>query len=141
MMKIIIGYPPNYNEIAKVLTVRPRTIFTYGEAIYNPLGARITGDLIAHEEVHMRQQGALPHVWWKRYLSEPLFRLDQEREAYGRQFQYICAQNPNRNFQFQVLRALALLLAGPMYGNLTDIETAMELIRYESKSVGHTDTK
>jgi hypothetical protein len=128
-MKIIISYPPNYKEITAVLTPNPRAIFTYGSSIYNPSGSHVTKDLIAHEEVHERQQNGDPKTWWKRYLSEPQFRLQQETEAYKRQYQYLCSTNTNRNYQFQILQALAMILASPMYGNLTTIEEAMRLIK------------
>lgn len=128
-MKIEVGYPPNFKEISAVLAPSLRAIFTWGNIIYNPSGTHVTKDLIAHEEVHERQQGGLPHVWWERYLIDSQFRLQEETEAYARQYQYICSQNTNRNYQFQVLQALAMILASPMYGNLTTIEEAMRLIK------------
>lgn len=128
-MKIVVAYPPMYNQIAAKFEVGPRTIFAWHDRIYNPGGGRITNDLIAHEEVHMVQQNGMPATWWRRYLDEAGFRLSQEIEAYGRQYQYICSRNPNRNFQFQVLQALSLHLAGPMYGRMTSLDEAMKSIK------------
>src|ERR1700694_32922 len=128
-MDIVVGYPPIYKEIAAKFLLGPGTIFTWGSIIYNPSGKHVTKDLIAHEEVHMVQQDNMPEAWWRKYLIEPEFRLSQEAEAYGRQYQYICSQNHNRNFQFQVLQGLSLFLSGPMYGFVCSQTTAMELIR------------
>lgn len=129
VIKVVVDYPPIYAEIAARFKVGPRTIFAWGDTIYNPGGGHITRDLIAHEEVHMIQQAGNPEAWWRRYLSDPEFLLSQEVEAYARQYQYICSENPNRNYRFQVLQALAMYLASPMYGNVTTIERAMELIK------------
>lgn len=120
-----------YSEISAILSPGPHAIYAWGDKIYNPSKTHVTKDLVAHELVHARQQELLggPEIWWRRYLDKPEFRLSQEAEAYGRQYQYLCSQNPNRNFQFQVLEAMALLLAGPMYGRLTTVEYAMQLIK------------
>ena len=128
-MKIVISYPPNFNEITAVLTPNPRAIFTYGSTIYNPGGGRVTKDLIVHEEVHEMQQNGDPVTWWKWYLKDPQFRLQEEAHAYSRQYQYLCSQNPNRNYQFQILQALAMILASPMYNCSISIEEAMRLIK------------
>lgn len=128
-MKIEIGFPPMYREIAARFTLSDRTIFCWDETIFNPSGMKLPKDLIAHEEVHMVQQNRMPATWWRRYLDDSEFRLAQEAEAYGRQYEYVCSENPNRNYQFQVLQALAMHLAGPMYGRMVTIEAAMGLIR------------
>lgn len=128
-MKVVVGYPPMYDEIAAAFEISPRAIFAWGDIIYNPSKGRVSKDLIAHEEVHMEQQAGEPVRWWKRYIAEDQFRLDQEVEAYRRQYQFLCSQNRNRNYQFQVLAAMALLLSGPMYGYLTSQSNAMELIK------------
>jgi hypothetical protein len=133
-VEIIVAFPPNYSEIANKFQVTPRTIYAYGDKIYNPSGMRISGDLMAHEKVHSKQQAAFGSVekWWAKYLSDEVFVLNQESEAYGRQYAYLCSQNPNRNLQFEILKALALLLAGPMYGFVIGVEAAMTLIREQS---------
>ena len=128
-MKIVVGYPPNFKEISATLTPSPRAIFTWGNIIYNPSGAHVTKDLIAHEEVHERQQNSAPETWWNWYLTDPQFRLQEEAEAYARQYQYICSGNTNRNYQFQVLQALAMILASPMYNCSISVEEAMRLIK------------
>lgn len=128
-MDIVVAYPPMYDQIAAKFDLGPRTIFTWHDKIYNPSGGRVSGDLMAHEIIHMVQQNGFPATWWRRYLDESEFRLDQEVQAYGRQYEYLCSQNSNRNFQFQVLMQLGLFLSGPMYGNLTTLENATQLIR------------
>jgi hypothetical protein len=130
-MDIVVAHPPNFKEITAKFEVGSRTIYAWGWTIFNPSGGRVSKDLIVHETVHATQQALMggPQAWWRRYLDEPEFLLAQEAEAYNRQYRYICSQNLNHNYQFQVLQALALHLAGPMYGHVTTLDQAMELIR------------
>lgn len=89
-MKVIDGYPPNYEEIKIIFPALPRgTAFCYGDTIYNPSGREILPDKDLHEQVHSGQQGSDPEAWWSRYLTDPEFRLSQELEAYGTQFAFV----------------------------------------------------
>jgi hypothetical protein len=40
-MKQIQGYPPNIDRIKEVFPIGPRTVFTYGDTLYNPNGGFI----------------------------------------------------------------------------------------------------
>jgi len=127
-----------------------RTFWTYGNAIYNPGRGEIPKHILAHEETHMRQQEEycviIKHTsvgkstdpiekkegkdeWWKRYLTDPRFRLEQEAEAYGAQYRYYCkAISGDRNQQARFLHMLAGQLSGPLYQLAVTQAQARELI-------------
>lgn len=98
----------------------------------------LTPDLIVHEETHGEQQDMHPDVakiWWERYLHDPEFRVEQEAEAYGAQYRFICRQKKDRNARTRWLNTLANALSGPMYGNVCSYAEAIEKIRtYASNS-------
>lgn len=117
-MKVVIGKPPNYDEIAHHFDLKDHNVvFTYGNTLYNPGGKEIQEHLMKHEEVHARQQ-TVPHEWWKKYLADSKFRLEQELEAYGEQYKYASKVLKDRNVLYNFLRRIASDLAGPIYGNV-----------------------
>jgi hypothetical protein len=80
----------------------------------------------------MEQQECHPDVaklWWKRYIQDVDFRLDQECEAYGAQYKLICQMVKDRNRQAKNLWAMADILAGPLYGNIVGRTEAMKRIK------------
>ena len=129
-MKIIYSNPPNHAQICKVFEVRgsKSVVFTYGDTIYNPGGGEISNDLYAHEKVHMKQQGDDPATWWAKYLVDKKFRLDQEVEAYRKQWRYFVEHNYNTKARGSLLNKIASDLAGPIYGNIVDLKGAIKLI-------------
>src|SRR5260221_4073121 len=133
--EIVVDYPPNFKELSKRFAINPKAIYAWSPKIYNPAKRFVSTDLIEHEKVHITRQDAMggPQFWWEKYLDDAEFRLDEEARAYGRQFSYSCTQNRDRNFQFRFLLGLANTLAGPMYGNITTTERAVELIKSMSK--------
>lgn len=132
-MKIINERPPIYEAVLMAgLRFNPeRTFFAYHDAIYNPAGIEISEDVKAHEAVHLAQQeeagGA--EIWWSRYLSEPLFRIDQEADAYATQYAFICSFVGDRNQRVRILLDLARKLAGPMYGSMITVSAAQKMIK------------
>lgn len=119
--------PPNYGKLVEVFGAGAlrRAVFTYGDTIYNPKGGRITPDLMAHEQVHERQQAAIGvEVWWGRFLADPSFRLEQELEAYRTQFHSV----PGRKNRRELLPHIVRSLAGPLYGNIISKAKAKELV-------------
>jgi hypothetical protein len=93
------------------------TLYTYGDTIYNPAGLDLRQEFIEHESVHARQQAEIggPDVWWGKYFTDPIFRITQEAEAYGRQHAYICTVMKDRNKRAKHLWILASYLASPLY--------------------------
>lgn len=132
-MKILIADPPNIEAIKARFAIRPedRVIFTYGDTIYNPGGHPIeqNPDLIAHEEVHTRQQGSDPAGWWERYLIDDSFRLNQEIEAYRVQYRKFKTMTRDRQAIALLAHNIAKVLSGHIYGNIIDYYEARQRIK------------
>lgn len=114
-MHISTNFPPNYRRIQEVLGDSKTSVYTYGDTIYNPWGRKLTQDIIEHEKVHMRQQGAYPEFWCEQYLTDPAFRLQAEVEAYGTQYAFALKHVQNRALIKWLLDKLAAELASPCY--------------------------
>lgn len=134
-MMIKEAYPPNYKEIiAKIPAVNERkdVVFTYGEVLYNPYKLEIQDHTVIHEQVHSKQQGGNPKEWWYHYLSDMLFRLNQEVEAYGEQYKY-AKELLNAKGKKIFLETIAETLASDMYGNMLSQAEAEAKIRLYAK--------
>lgn len=130
MMKTIKDYPPNYDAIVKRFGSLPETtVFTYAGKVYSPSSDSITEDLWVHESTHIEQQGDDPDGWWEQYLKDDQFRLEQEVEAYHRQYTHIRLFSKNKDFIARFLARIAGALSGPMYGSIVSYQKAMELIK------------
>lgn len=124
-------FPPNIEDIKKVLKPSKNAVFTYGNTLYCPNlkeNELLNEYLLEHEEVHMGQQVSDPEEWWSLYLTEPAFRLKQEVEAYRAQLKAFKRKNFDRNLQTRFALRLAADLASPMYGSIVDGRTAFKLI-------------
>lgn len=134
-MQVLNTFPPIYDEANKLFKLEENhicAVFTYGDVLHNPFNVELDPELVRHEETHMEQQEAHPEVaamWWKRYLQDQDFRIDQECEAYGAQYKLFCQRNKDRNKQARYLFALAQHLSGPMYGKAIDRASAMQRIK------------
>lgn len=134
-MKILNEKPPMLEDILGV-GMNPNldnVIFTYGDTIYNPSGRYIPDYLIEHESVHTKQQGDDPDAWWDRYLRDPYFRLDQELDAYARQYWYTCQKVKDRNKRNLILIDIAKSVSGETYGNMVRQPYAMQEIKKRAK--------
>jgi hypothetical protein len=131
--------PPIYDNVVSMIGDNVsllKTIFTYGDIIFNPNELNLTPDIVAHEKVHMDQQGHNNHdaaLWWGRYLREPEFRLDQESKAYTKQYEWFCQHYKDRNQRAVYLNGLAKTLSSPLYGNLITQSDAYNLIKRYAK--------
>ncbi len=125
-MKIKPGFPPNIDEIRAVFPISKHTCFTYGQDLYvqDNEGSDL---LLAHEEVHARQQKNPPE-WWRQYLQDPQFRLSQEIEAYGAQYQW-ATQHYGKRICKDILFDLACDLSSELYGRLLTYGEAESKIR------------
>jgi len=128
-MKFSTDFPPNIEEVREAFPLSGKEIFTWGDTIFNPNGNKLPAQLIAHEEVHERQQGMDPDLWWKRYIKNPAWRLEQELEAHQVEYRVYCRTYGDRNRQWAYLREISKRLASPMYGNMVTTAEAMKLIR------------
>jgi len=131
-MKISLEYPPIYEEAKKKFELSGREVFTFGDIIYNPSKSDIPDHLMVHEEIHCRQQGNTPNLWWSRYLQDNNFILDQETAAYRAQYKFICEKVKDRNTRYRALHQIATDLSGKMYGNLVSFTEAIRRIRDQS---------
>lgn len=134
-MNVIVGRPPNYNEIGKVFGFAniERAVFTYGDDIYNPMNGAIDEPLGFHEATHAEQQEREggPKKWWKRFLTEPKFRLAQELQAYGHQYRRFCELHHDRNLRARELFRLATDISSAQYGRMVSLtEARKQLQRY-----------
>lgn len=120
-MKIINEKPPEWIMEGCMNQFRVNvnnTFWTYGDTIYNPGGIVIPDHIVVHEEQHMAQQQAYEggkDAWWKEYLANPRFRLEQEAEAYGAQYRFICNNISDRNKRAFFLMQISRSLSGPLY--------------------------
>ena len=125
-MKIIESYPPNIKEIRDNFNVTGLTIYAYGDTIYNPSGELISKPLLEHERIHSKQQ-INPEEWWIKYLKDDTFRLEQEIEAFQRQ--YRVAKSINKRQSHEYLKELAENLSGDLYGNILTYFEALKIIK------------
>lgn len=122
-MEIVRAFPPIYADaLAKfpaIATMKP--IFAWGRRIYNPHGIEVDHHLMAHERVHGMEQHPReggPGAWWRRYLDDPMFRLEQEIAAYRTQLLSYNLTTKNREVRHRYAFAAAKALSSPMYGSL-----------------------
>lgn len=131
-MKIVYAHPPNIAEIEAALGKDELgCVYAYGDTLYAPGFDKqqweIEDHLMVHEQVHERQHGDDPAGWWKRYLADPKFRLDQEVEAYRAQWHYL-KENYPRPQRRRLLKHIIKCLSGEMYGNIVSAEWAKDLV-------------
>lgn len=138
-MRMSFEKPPVYDLIVSRWHINPeRTVFTYGDILFNPSRLNIDEPLMAHEQTHAAQQNWNAKDaanWWARYLEDPYFRIDQEAEAYAIQYLFFRKYvNHDRNQAARFLYQLASSLSGPTYGNVIGQMEAQRLIqKYAAK--------
>jgi hypothetical protein len=116
---IIIGYPPNFEQIKAAFpkAENPGVLFAHDQIIYNPSGIAVPPALIAHESVHLhRQRDAGPDEWWTRYLEDSEFRYEEELLAHVAEFKMQRVAK-DRNFGARLLMSTALRLVAPLYNH------------------------
>ena len=129
MPEIANNWPPNIAVIREALPVTRNNIFAYGGKIYSPGSKTLSPELIAHEQVHFRQQDDDPDAWWDRFLKEPKFRLQQELEAHRAEYHCLMTSNTPRSVRRRALKEIASRLSAPMYGRIITTKQAMAAIR------------
>ena len=132
-MKIVKGFPPNKNEIERILGIFKDSVYCWGEVLYAPdlsEGEELSEDILAHERVHQKQQEnyASSEVWWAKYLYNEEFRKEQEVDAFREQYQFVKEKTTNKIAKL-CLFDLADNLRNPMYGLSLSHQEAEYLIR------------
>lgn len=129
-MKILIERPPLWDEIDATFHVAGKpVIFAFGGIIFNPENAKVTKELVAHEEIHGRRQGPtaeLCFAWWRRYMKDQGFRLQEEIPAHQAEYKAYCKRHGSG--RQKALEHIASKLASPLYGNLISIPQAFRII-------------
>lgn len=129
-MQIKRELPPNFKDIVEKFGMQLNVVYTFGDAIFSPMTSarNFPIHLMKHEEVHSRQQGTNPEKWWKKYLKNDKFRLEQESEAYQAQYKYFCQNKKDLYKRACFLEDLAADLSGAIYGNICTLEQARKII-------------
>lgn len=144
-MKIINENPPDWimsGCLNKFRVDASRTFWTYGDTLYNPGSISVPDHILVHEETHSKQQEEYHYdgddeslrgsegkdAWWRRYLSDARFRLEQEAMAYGMQYAYFCLHQTDRNKRFRFLINIAGTLSGPLYQVAITRQQAKDMI-------------
>lgn len=129
-MKTSPELPPNWHLIQGAfpdVDWEQGIAVTYGDTVYSkyPLHKMV----MVHEQVHIDQQSIIGRdIWWKKYLTDAAFRIEQEKPAYTAQAEFIRENVRDRNQAFKLLHKLALDLSGAMYGKMISFREATELL-------------
>lgn len=125
--------PPNYDLIVAAIPSvvnYPQAFFCYGDTIYNPSGAFITREKIAHELVHSIEQLAVGvDWWWEMYLKDKSFRFAEEVAAYQKEYEEYCKHYSDRNSRNKYLNWIANDLAAEPYGARVTVFEAVRIIK------------
>ena len=140
-MQVVSDWPPNIEDIRKVFTINDTTVFCYGDTLYNPNSCPLDKPILAHEELHSRQQGDDPKAWWDKYLSDIPFRTEQELAAYQIQFYVQCKFIKKRDVRALNLQRLAETFGGGMYGVTLPLAESKRLIQIVWKKWKKQDKK
>lgn len=132
-INIRVENPPNIEDIKKVFTINDTTVFCYKDVLYNPNNCPLDIPIMEHETMHSRQQGDDPAGWWKKYLEDPVFRLEQEVDAFSVQYIVQCKFIKNRDKRALNLQRLATTLSGNVYGNIITYEDAKKILLWKTK--------
>jgi hypothetical protein len=132
-MRLVRDVPPMFDEIDAAFNVRGRPIiFAWGDKIYAPLQqGELPKALLLHEAVHGERQLAYPggvEAWWRRYIAEPQFRLDEEVPAHKAELAHLLTKAKGPSMRAHLLSRTAARLAAPLYGNLVTIAEAKQLL-------------
>lgn len=120
--------PPNYREIDKKFKIgNKKIIFAYGNRIYNPSGIEIPPQLRDHEYVHCYRQKGQPEEWWRAYIDDPVFRLNEEIPAHIAEYENLI-RHGSRNERRMAAKLVSERLAAPLYGGLITKAKAKKLL-------------
>lgn len=137
LLPIVKDFPPNFEIISLAMPKAGRDhTYSYGGKIYNPSGKELPVEIQYHELIHWEQQQEMggSDAWWNEYCINPDFRLDQEMEAYCRQYRYMRERTEAPNSFWKWMReSMALALSGEEYGSLISYGAAEAAIKRYGK--------
>lgn len=136
---VVSGLPPNIDEVDAVFHCRDLDVFySWGDRVFSSHGQVVPPALLAHEQVHCDRQ--LVHSggvvgWWRAYIADPAFRLDEEVLAHRAEYRWWAARPGAdrpvigfRSGRLYHLTHIAKRLSGPLYGNLITLSDAKQVI-------------
>lgn len=90
-------------------------------------------DLIEHEKVHLfRQEEVGLDPWWDEYISDPIFRLQEEIAAFEVQAEVLREICKDKNERYKRHSKMWKDMS-TMYGGMCTLEEAKKLIPWISK--------
>lgn len=132
-MELIRSYPPNFDEISAAFKVKGKPVlFAWGDKIYAPTGvSKVSPHLLAHEGVHAARQAEYPSPagWWRRYILDNVFRLEEERLAHIAEYSSMMEASSNRHERRRALSVVAERFASPLYGYAITKDDAERMLR------------
>jgi hypothetical protein len=139
-MRIVNQPPPIFDEIVAAFphAALPGVMFCWREIIYIPQQTGpIPAQLIAHEQAHCDRQAGF-HItdWWRRYISDQQFRLDEEMPAHVVELrEWIKIETPKwvgkRALKRHLTGRVARRLADKLYGPMITYENARTILEAE----------
>lgn len=103
-------------------------IIANGDTIYCKY--QVPPEKVVHELVHLKQQEKIgKDLWWELYLAKDSFRLEQEVEAFQKEYKFICDNIKDRNGRFEYLYECARILSSKQYGPMCSMSEALALIQ------------
>lgn len=132
-MRLVRDVPPMFDEIDAAFNIKGQAvIFAWGDKIYAPMQqGELPKALLLHEEVHGARQLATVggiEAWWRRYIAEPRFRLDEEIPAHRAELAHLLTKAKGPSMRAHALSRTAARLAAPLYGNLITIAEAKRVL-------------
>jgi hypothetical protein len=132
-MRVVYDKPPMYDEIDVAFGVKGKpVIFAWGDRVYMPgMAGGLSKALDAHETVHGERQLAYPggvEAWWRRYIADPQFRLDEEIPAHRAELAVLQRKAKGPSMKAHFLSRIAARLAAPLYGNLITVADAKKVL-------------
>lgn len=131
--RIVYDFPPMYDDIDAAFNVRGKpVIFAWGDKVYMPGQAcGLSKALTAHEAVHCERQLKYPggiEAWWRRYIADQQFRLDEEIPAHRAELAVLEARAKSPSMRSHAVSRTAARLAAPLYGNLITVSEAKRVL-------------
>lgn len=121
-MKLLYEKPPLYGEIAAAFPaiIGRQVFFAWGKVIYAPHRPKeLPPNIEVHEMAHgVRQLAVGIEDWWRKYIADAQFRLDEELIAHAAEYDKLCQMEPSRRERRGNLAILASKLANPIYGGM-----------------------
>lgn len=132
-MNIVVAKPPIWDQACKHFPIdTTKVVFAWGEMLYNPGNVPVDDALNEHEDMHRIQQLLMggPELWWQKYFKDPVWRAQQEAEAYGKQYAYVCRQTKDKLQRARYLGHIVADFSGGMYGiNMLPEEARLAILQ------------